>query len=88
MLKHTRHHYTIIYLLTFALNRQLRPEDSFGLVLFNSSAKVIQTLQSWKDIDAVDLEKQILRLRADGGTDISSAMKAATDMFTSKETER
>src|SRR4051794_37213127 len=41
-----------------------------------------------KDIDIVDLEKQIMKLRAVGGTDISAAVKAATAMYTTKETER
>lgn len=66
----------------------MRPEDSFALILFNHTAKVIQPLQAWKDIDAIDLEKQIRKLRADGGTDISAAVREASKMFTSKETER
>lgn len=68
--------------------RQLRPEDSFGLVLFNEQAKVIQELCPWKDIDALDLEKQIMKFRAGGGTSIVAAMDVATKMFTTKETER
>jgi hypothetical protein len=68
--------------------RQLRPDDSFGLVLFNHAARVVQPLKQWKDIDSVDLEKQIMKFRADGGTDISAAVSEATKMFTKKETER
>ncbi len=40
------------------------------------------------DIDSVDLEKQILQLRATGGTEISKAMKAAKEMYTTTEMER
>lgn len=49
---------------------------------------MIQPLQPWKDIDAVDLEKQIMKLRADGGTDISAAVRKASSMFTTKETDK
>jgi len=70
------------------LLRQLRPEDSFGLVIFNSAPTLIQELKPWKDIDQVDLEKQIMKLRAGGGTDISSAVAMATKMYTNAETER
>jgi hypothetical protein len=70
------------------LIRQLRPDDSFGLVIFNSESTLIQELKPWKDIDQVDLEKQILKLRASGGTDISSAVSMATKMYTNTETER
>eukprot|EP00026_Physarum_polycephalum_P005171 Phypoly_transcript_05201.p1 GENE.Phypoly_transcript_05201~~Phypoly_transcript_05201.p1 ORF type:complete len:600 (+),score=119.37 Phypoly_transcript_05201:70-1869(+) len=70
------------------LLRQLRPEDSFGLIIFNSSPTMIQELKPWKNIDQVDLEKQIMKLRATGGTDISSAVNMATGMYTNAETER
>lgn len=66
----------------------MRPEDSFGLVLFNSTATVLQPLAAWKDIDSVALEKQIMKLRAEGGTNISKAVTAATDMYTTEQTER
>jgi hypothetical protein len=48
---------------------------------------LIQELKPWKDIDQVDLEKQIMKLTAGGGTDISSAVSMATKMFTNAETE-
>jgi hypothetical protein len=38
--------------------RQLRPEDSFALILFNHAVAVVQPLKPWKDIDAVELEKK------------------------------
>jgi hypothetical protein len=70
------------------LLRQLRPEDSFGLIIFNSESTLIQDLKPWKEIDQVGLEKQILKLRASGGTDISSAVTMANKMFNTTEYER
>ncbi len=66
----------------------MRPEDSFGLVVFNDKATVIQPLRQWKDIDNVALEKSIMNFRAAGGTSISKSIEAASKMFTAKETEK
>jgi Mg-chelatase subunit ChlD len=59
-----------------------------GLVIFNDAAIVLQPLRPLKDIDQVALEKQIMNLRAGGGTDISCAVKKVTEMYTKQETER
>lgn len=63
------------------LMNQLRDSDSFGLVIFNDQAKVIQPLQKWKTIDKEKLKKDIAGLRADGGTNISRATSAASGLF-------
>jgi secreted protein with Ig-like and vWFA domain len=51
---------------------QLQPEDSFGLVLFNETATVIQPMTKWKDTDKVTLEKAITKFRTGGGTAVTA----------------
>jgi hypothetical protein len=54
-----------------ALLGQLRDDDAFGLVIFNSAASVLQPLTKWSQTDKVTLEKAILKLRAGGGTQLT-----------------
>lgn len=60
---------------------QLKPEDSFGLVLFNETASVVHPLTKWKDTDTVALEKKIMKFRPGGGTELTEGLKAATAMY-------
>jgi len=60
---------------------QLQPNDSFGLVVFNSEATVVQRLERWSSIDHKELERNIQNLRASGGTTISKAMVTATNLY-------
>ena len=59
----------------------LKPEDSFGVVLFNESARVLKSFGKVKDANLKNIKDKILKLEADGGTDISSGLKKATEMF-------
>jgi Ca-activated chloride channel family protein len=57
-----------------ALITRLKPEDRFGLVLFNDKPTVFQKLQKWSDIDVKVFSDKLSKLRATGGTEISSAL--------------
>ncbi|CAF0750751.1 unnamed protein product [Didymodactylos carnosus] len=63
------------------LMKQLRSTDSLGIVLFNHDATVLQPLQKWSDVDSIQLEKKILKLRGDGGTNITKAIQSATALY-------
>jgi Ca-activated chloride channel family protein len=53
---------------------QLRDDDAFGLVLFNTQASILQPLTKWGEIERVGLEKAILKLRANGGTELTEGI--------------
>ena len=63
------------------LLKQLSPDDALGIVLFNSTATVLQPIEKVSSIDRKQLEEDILNLRANGGTNITEAVKCATDLY-------
>lgn len=66
---------------------QLQPEDSFGLVVFNDKAEVIQTLTKWKDTERKALEQKINSLKALNGTSLELGLKTASDLYANVEEE-
>jgi len=64
-----------------ALLGHLKENDSFGLVLFNTVATVLQPLKLWKDINQAKLKETILRIEAGGGTDMSAGFVCATKLI-------
>ena len=63
------------------LLKQLSPDDALGIVLFNSTATVLHPIAKVSSIDREQLEEDILKLRAVGGTNITEAVKCATDLY-------
>ena len=63
------------------LLKQLSPDDALGIVLFNSTATVLHPIEKISSMDREKLEEDILNLRADGGTNITEAVKCATDLY-------
>ncbi len=64
-----------------ALLEHLNPEDSFGMVLFDDVAYLAKPLRKIGDTDMEAIKGHILELRPQGGTNMSSGMKEATDQF-------
>lgn len=64
-----------------ALLDHLKPEDSFGVVLFNNTAHLGKALTQVKNADLENIKQHILQLEADGGTNLSAGMQMATDLF-------
>jgi Mg-chelatase subunit ChlD len=75
-----------------AMGQQLRPDDNFGLVVFNQTASAVMPLRRWGAGEAgtasATLDSAIKSLRASGGTNISGAMTMATRMFEKESGER
>ncbi|CAF4961383.1 unnamed protein product, partial [Rotaria magnacalcarata] len=67
------------------LLKQLSPDDALGIVLFNSTATVLQPIKKVSSIDREQLEDDILKLRAGGGTNITEAVKCATNLYDTRE---
>jgi len=59
-----------------ALLSQLREGDAFGLVVFNQQAAVVHPLTKCSQMNRVDIEKAIVKLRANGGTALSEGLFA------------
>lgn len=64
-----------------SLLKQLRPDDALGIVLFNHTATILQPIEQISAINKQSLEERILRLRASGGTNISSAIESASNLY-------
>ena len=64
-----------------AMLKHLNPEDSVGVVLFNTSAQVLKPLGKVKDTDLKDLKDKILKLGASGSTNMFAGMEKAAEMF-------
>jgi Mg-chelatase subunit ChlD len=67
------------------LLKQLSPDDALGIVLFNSTATVLHPIEKVSSINKEQLEEDILKLRAGGGTNITEAVKCATDLYHMRE---
>ena len=65
------------------LLKQLGPDDTLGIVLFNNSAMVLQPIEKVSSLNRKKLEADILKLRANGGTNISRAIEEASDLYES-----
>ena len=65
------------------LLKQLGPYDTLGIVLFNSSAIVLQPIEKVSLLNRKKLEADILKLRANGGTNISRAIEEASNLYES-----
>jgi hypothetical protein len=65
------------------LLKQLGPDDALGIVLFNHTPTVLQPIEKLSSIDKKKLENDILKLRAGGGTNISGAIEASSDLYNS-----
>ena len=63
------------------LLKQLGPDDALGIVLFNHAATVLQPMEKISSINKKQLEAKILKLRANGGTSISQAIEAASELY-------
>ncbi|CAF0798994.1 unnamed protein product [Rotaria sordida] len=66
------------------LLKQLSPDDALGIVLFNHAATVLQPMERISSINRTQLEGNILKLRADGGTNITRAIEVASDLYNSE----
>ncbi|CAF1404162.1 unnamed protein product [Adineta ricciae] len=62
------------------LLKQLSPNDSLGIVLFNGTPRVLHPMEKFSSIDQEKLKEEILSLRAGGGTEISKAVQCATEL--------
>ncbi|CAF1136957.1 unnamed protein product [Adineta steineri] len=67
------------------LLKQLSPDDALGIVLFNSTATVLHPIEKVSSINKEQLKEDILKLRAGGGTNITEAVKCATDLYHTRE---
>lgn len=56
---------------------KLRPNDSFSLITFNNTAKVIIPLEKVKSINFDQLTNKLSEINASGGTTLSSGLNAA-----------
>jgi uncharacterized protein YegL len=63
------------------LLKQLGPDDALGIVLFNHSANVLQPIEKLSSINKTKLEQDILKLHASGGTNITGAIQASSDLY-------
>ncbi len=64
-----------------ALLSHLNDDDRFGMVVFNDSAQIVKPLNLVRNSDMRALKDRILRLSADGSTNLDSGIKMATDLF-------
>ena len=64
-----------------ALLDHLNPEDSFGVVLFSDEAYLGKPLGKVKDANLKNIKEQILALEPMSGTNMSSGIEQATEMF-------
>lgn len=63
------------------LLKQLSPDDALGIVLFNSTATILQPIEKVSSINKEQLKQDILQLRGNGGTNITAAVKCATNLY-------
>jgi len=67
--------------LLYILNNLLTHEDSFGLVIFNHEATVVQPLLPLAQLDIRKLCGSIEKLRPSGGTDLTRGLAKATELY-------
>ena len=64
-----------------ALISRLNPDDSFGVVLFDDSAYLGQSIKKVKSANLKTIKKNILKLEVGGGTNMSAGMQKASQLF-------
>ena len=64
-----------------ALISRLNPEDSFGVVLFDDSAYLGQSIKKVKSANLELIKKNVLNLMVGGGTNMSAGMQKASQLF-------
>ena len=64
-----------------ALLDHLQPEDSFGVVLFNDTARLETAFTKVKEANMENIKQHILNLKPGGGTDLSAGMQMAKMLF-------
>lgn len=64
-----------------ALTEQLRPEDRFGVVLYDTDAHVAKPLRSVGETNMDAIRSHIRDLTARGGTDMAAGFDAAMDLL-------
>ena len=64
-----------------ALIDHLKPDDRFGLVLFDDEAYLARSLRGLGETDLQALKAHILEIRERGGTNFEAGMLAGTDQF-------
>lgn len=64
-----------------ALTEQLRDEDQFGVVLYNSTAHVAKPLRQVGDTNMGAIRSHIEEITAGGGTDMSAGYSAAMNLL-------
>lgn len=64
-----------------ALTEQLRDEDRFGVVLYNSNAHVAKPLGRVADTNMDVVREHIERIQAGGGTNVNAGYSAAMDLL-------
>jgi Mg-chelatase subunit ChlD len=60
---------------------QLTREDRVGIVLFNHDQRILQPLKAVGDINSKELEKQILNIYPQGGTDLADGFECGLTMI-------
>ncbi|CAF1259356.1 unnamed protein product [Didymodactylos carnosus] len=60
----------------------LKTVDRLAIVTFNTDAKIFQKFIQLKDINIEILKKQLLKIQADGGTDMSAGICTSESLFT------
>jgi len=68
------------------LIKQLKPNDNFGIVAFDTAPYIIVKLKSNEEVKR-EIVRKLSRLRADGGTDIFPAMDAAYQQIKQKNSK-
>ena len=64
-----------------SLTKQLRADDYFGLIIFTTTASVIQPLKKWSDIDEIQFAKTIVKLKPGGGTTLRCGLDSACTLL-------
>ncbi len=66
-----------------ALMDHLKPEDRFGVVLFNDQAYLARELRPLREAGLESIKQHVRELQARGGTHLSAGMKQATELLSS-----
>lgn len=64
-----------------AVTKQLRDDDYFGFLVFNSSSSVLIELTKWSEINEMQLSKTINRLKPGGGTSLQDGLSTAANLL-------
>ena len=59
----------------------LKPNDRLGIIVFDSDASIVQTITQFDSIQLDKLKKELSRISASGGTDMSAAINCCASLF-------